>query len=110
MKKLLLVILIAAALVLSCGAILDSVSGFSLYFGDTLLSPVQTLAGAIAAGAAFMLIGALLAISLLSVVFIVVATVFIALLMAGISAVWPALLLVSVIYLVVRDKKPAPGY
>jgi hypothetical protein len=109
MKKLLLIILIATAIVISFSAILDSVSGFSLYFGETLLSPIQAMIGAIVAGAAFMLIGGLLAISLLSVLFIVLATVFIALLVAGISAVWPALLLVLVIYLVVRDKKPLQG-
>lgn len=104
MKKLILIILIAAAMVMSIGAILDTVSGLSFYFGETLLHPIEAIIGAIVAGAIFILLGSLLAISLIGVIGVVLASVFIALLIAGVGAMWPALLLLLVIYLVVRDK------
>ncbi|GGD72939.1 hypothetical protein [Lacimicrobium alkaliphilum] len=107
MKTFFLVLLIAAAMVMSIGAILDAVTGLSFYFGETLLNPIQASIGAIVAGAVFILLGSLLAISLIGVICVVLASVFIALLVAGVSAMWPALLLVLVIYLLVRDKKTA---
>ncbi|WP_088330177.1 hypothetical protein [Lacimicrobium sp. SS2-24] len=109
MKKLLLVLLIAAVMVMSLGTVLEALSGISVYLGDTLLAPAQTLFGAILVGTVFVLLGALLAISVFSVICIVLASVFVALLVAGIGAAWPVLLIALVAYLIIRDKKTVQG-
>ncbi|MDF2180324.1 hypothetical protein P2G88_18865 [Aliiglaciecola sp. CAU 1673] len=76
-----------------------------IYFDDDLLSPVATLLVVMAVGAFFVAIGVLVALSLASIVLMVLALVFGALLMAGIGAFWPWLLMALVVIWLVKDKR-----
>ncbi|GAB3037357.1 hypothetical protein [Bowmanella dokdonensis] len=109
-KNLLLIILIAILLVYSLGSIAESWLDLQFVIDDDRLDSAQTLVAAVAVGAGLVLLGVLLAASLFGVLVLAGGCVVIALLVAGLSVVWPALLLMILVIWLFKDDKDAQQY
>ncbi|GAA0359384.1 hypothetical protein GCM10009092_24480 [Bowmanella denitrificans] len=104
-KNFIIAILIATLLVYCLGTVADSWGSVHLYLDDDLLSPAITLVGGVLLAIGFILLGLMLAVSLFGVLAFVFICVFGALLIAGLGALWPALLGILVVVWLVRDGK-----
>ncbi|MBN7821946.1 hypothetical protein KJY73_21375 [Bowmanella sp. Y26] len=104
-KNFIVAILIATLLVYCLGMVADSWGHVHLYLDDDLMSPAVTLVGGVLLAITFIVLGLMLAVSLIGALAFVFICVLGALLIAGIGALWPALLGVLIIVWLVRDAK-----
>ena len=109
-KKVLLFILIALLLVYSLGSIVDTWVDWHLVIDNQQLEPIEALAALIASGAALVLLGVLLAVSLAGIMLFAGACILAALMVAGLSVAWPALILLLLVVWLVRDNKSSHQY
>lgn len=107
MKNLIIAILIAVLLTYSCGQIASEWFDISIRMDDQLLSPFESLAGFTIAGVVLVILGFILAVSVFGVVMFAVFAVFGGILIAGLAAFWPAILVLVLVVWLVKDKKPA---
>lgn len=106
MKNLVIAVLLAILIVYSLGCIADSLMGLNIHFDSDLMSPLLSVVVAACIGVMLVLLGFVIAVSIFGVLAFVVGTVFVGVLIAGISVFWPAILLLLIVFWLVRDKKP----
>lgn len=106
MKNLVVAILLAVLIVFCFGSLVEHVLDFNIHMGDQILSPLWSLVLAASIGVALVLLGFVIAVSVFGVIALVIAAIFIGLIVAGISAFWPAILLLLIVFWLVREKKP----
>jgi hypothetical protein len=107
MKNLLIAILIAVLLTYSGGQIASEWFDVSIRMDDHLLTPMESFAGFTIAGVVMVIVGFIIALSVFGVVIFAVFAVFAGIIIAGLSAFWPMLLVLAFIIWLVKDKKTA---
>ena len=109
LKNLLIAILVAILLTYSLGYIASDVFDIQLSLDDQLMTPLASMA--VFAGVAVLLViaGFIVAVSVFGVLFFVFAAIFAGILIVGISAFWPMLIVVAIVLWLVKDK-PAQHY
>lgn len=107
MKNLVIAVLLAVLITYSCGQIFTDWLDVSIRMDDELLSPFESIAGITLAGVVMALIGFVVAVSLVGVVVFATVAVFVGLLVVGLTAFWPMILLLAIVIWLVRDKRPA---
>jgi hypothetical protein len=107
MKNLLIAILIAVLLTYSGGQIASEWFDVSIRMDDHLLTPMESFAGFTIAGVVMVIVGFIIALSVFGVVIFAVFAVFAGIIIAGLSAFWPMLLVLAFIIGLVKDKKTA---
>jgi hypothetical protein len=104
LKNLVLAILIALLLTYSMGHVVSEWFDIRIHLDNELIEPITTMAAITVIGVLLVMIGFILAVSVFGVLMFASIAVFAGLIIAGISAVWPALLLFVVIIWLVKDK------
>ena len=107
MKNFVIVVLVAVLITYTCGHIFDEWFDISIRMDDELLSPLAAMAGLTIAGVVLALVGFVVAFSVFGVLLFVGMAVLAGLLVAGLSVLWPMILLLALIIWLARDKKPA---
>lgn len=105
MKKLLIVVLIALLVTTSFGHIFSDGMDISLRMDDELLDPVLAFGVMTAIGVLLALLGFAVAVSLFGALLFAGVAVIVGLVVAGVAAFWPMLLMFAVIIWLVRDKR-----
>lgn len=106
MKNAALAIVIAVLLTYAFGNLFSDWWGIHLMMGDEMLTPFENFAAASAVGIVFVIIGIIVAFSLFGALALAAVAGIAALLVAGVAAFWPILLVGLVVWLVSRSKKP----
>lgn len=105
MKNLMIAILIAILITYSGGQIFSEWFDVSIRMDDHLLTPMESFAGFTIAGVVMVIVGFIIALSVFGVLVFAVFAVFAGILIAGLSAFWPMLLVLAFIIWLVKDKK-----
>jgi hypothetical protein len=105
MKNLLIAILIAILLTYCGGQIVSEWFDVSIRMDEHLLTPLESFAGFTLAGVILVIVGFIVAVSVFGVLAFTVFAVFAGILIAGLSAFWPMLLVLAFIIWLVKDKK-----
>lgn len=100
MKNLFLAIVIAVVLINCFGAIVSDWWGVHLTMHDNLLTPIENFFALSFVAALLVIIGFVVALSLFGALAIGLGVAVFAIIVAGISALWPLLLIVGVLYLI----------
>ncbi|MCW8092691.1 hypothetical protein [Alteromonas sp. ASW11-130] len=103
MKNFLVAVVVALILAYGFGDIISEWRGMNIVFGDEILSPIESVLAITAVGVVFVIIGFVIAVSLIGAIVIGLGAAAIALLAMGVSAFWPVLLLVALIYFLRKD-------
>lgn len=104
MKNLFLAILLAIALMWGATEFFGHVGNMHIVHDGIMLSPLENFLSLSFVGVFFTLLGFAVAVSVFGLMAFVFITVFVALVLAGISAFWPVLLAIAVIIWLCRDK------
>ncbi|MFT4937847.1 MAG: hypothetical protein ACI88A_000869 [Paraglaciecola sp.] len=104
LKNLLLAILIALLLTYSMGHIAAEWFDIRIHLDNEVIEPLTTMAAITVIGVLLIMIGFILAVSVFGVLLFAFIAVFAGLIIAGLSAVWPTLLLFVAIIWLVKDK------
>lgn len=107
MKNLIIAILIAILLTYSGGQIFSEWFDVSIRMDEHILTPMESFAGFTIAGVIMVVIGFIIALSLFGVLAFAFFAVFAGILIAGLSAFWPMILMLAFIIWLVKDKKAA---
>ncbi|MCV2886641.1 hypothetical protein OE749_18250 [Aestuariibacter sp. AA17] len=105
MKSLAIAVLLGVLLVYSTGTILSECTDVQLVLDSDTLNPMETLFASGVVGVILVVVGFFVAVSVIGVLALTVGAVFLALLVAGISAFWPALLLLAIVVWLVKDNR-----
>lgn len=109
LKNLVIAILVAILLTYSMGYIATELFDIRVQLDDHFMTPFSSMA--VAAGVAILLVvvGFVIAVSVFSVLFFVFAAIISGVILVGISAFWPMLILLAVVLWLVKDK-PSQHY
>ncbi|MDO6476998.1 hypothetical protein Q4520_16355 [Alteromonas sp. 1_MG-2023] len=110
MKNAFLAVIIALILVYAFGNLFNDWWGIHLMMGDDMLSPLENFAAASAVGLVFVAIGFIVALSVFGTLALAVFACVAALLVMGLSALWPVLLVAAVIWLFRRPRQSRTVY
>lgn len=106
MKNAALAVVIAVLLTYAFGNLFSNWWGIHLMMGDEMLTPFENFAAASAVGIVFVIIGIIVAFSLFGALALAAVAGIAALLVAGVAAFWPIILIVLAVWLVSRSKRP----
>ncbi|WP_334050817.1 hypothetical protein [Alteromonas gracilis] len=98
MKNFLIALVIAIVLVNCLGSLVDSWLGMHLIMSDELLSPWENVAVLSLIGVALAIVGFVVAVSVIGTILLALGAGFLALLVMGVSAFWPIILIVIALY------------
>ena len=104
LKNVVLAILVALLLTYSMGHVASEWFDIRIHLDNELIEPITTMAGITVIGVLLIMIGFILAVSVFGVLIFAFIAVFAGLIIAGIGAVWPTLLLFLAIIWLVKDK------
>lgn len=107
MRNFILAVLIAILITYSFGFVASEWFDMSIHLGDLSLSPYESVAGITLVGVAMTIVGVLIAVSLVGALMIAIVAAAIGLLVAGLSAFWPMILILVVVVWLVKDKRQA---
>nr|WP_246261482.1 hypothetical protein [Alteromonas ponticola] len=85
------------------GDVANSWWGVNIVFDDEILSPFESVLTVAALGVLFVIIGFIIAVSLIGALIIGLGAAAIALLAMGVGAFWPILLVAAAIYVLCKD-------
>ena len=108
-KNLILAVLIASVLTYSLGHIVTQWFDLHISLADYQIEPFTSILAATGIVALLVLLGFVIAFSVIAALVFVVGACIVGLFVAGFSISWPIILVALVIYLLVRDK-PSPAY
>lgn len=103
-KNLVLAILIAFLLTYSMGHMASEWFDIRIHLDNELIEPITTMAAITVIGMLLVVIGFILAVSVFGVLVFAFIAVFAGLIIAGLSAFWPTLLIVAALIWLVKDK------
>lgn len=106
MKNAALAIIIAVLLTYAFGNLFSDWWGIHLMMGDEMLTPFENFAAASAVGIVFVIIGIIVAFSLFGALALAAVAGIAALLVAGVAAFWPIILVAMAVWLIARSKRP----
>ncbi|CAB9495337.1 hypothetical protein [Alteromonas macleodii] len=106
MKNFLIALVIAIVLVNCLGNLVDSWLGMHLVMSDELLSPWENVAVLSLIGVALAVVGFVVAISVMGTILLALGAGFLALLVLGVSAFWPIILIGIALY-VLKNRNSA---
>ncbi len=106
MKNFLIAVVIAITLAYCLGDVANDWWGVNIVFADELLSPLESVLAVTVIGVVFVIIGFIVAVSVIGALVIGLGAAAIALLAMGVGAFWPVLLIAAIIYFLCRDKTP----
>ncbi len=106
MKNAALAIVIAVLLTYAFGNLFSDWWGIHLMMGDEMLTPFENFAAASAVGIVFVIIGIIVAFSLFGALALAAIAGIAALLVAGVAAFWPIILVALAVWLIARSKRP----
>jgi len=98
MKNFLIALVIAIVLINCLGSLVDSWLGMHLIMSDELLSPWENVAVLSLIGVALAIVGFVVAVSVIGTILLALGAGFLALLVMGVSAFWPIILIVVALY------------
>ena len=98
MKNFLIALIIAIILVNCLGSLVDSYLGMHLIMSDELLSPWENVAVLSLIGVVLVIVGFVVAVSVLGTILLALGAGFLALLVMGVSAFWPVTLIGIALY------------
>ncbi|GFD87508.1 hypothetical protein KUL150_35670 [Alteromonas sp. KUL150] len=98
MKNFLIALVIAIVLMNCLGSLVDSWLGMHLIMSDELLSPWENVAVLSLIGVALAIVGFVVAVSVIGTILLALGAGFLALLVMGVSAFWPIILIVIALY------------
>lgn len=107
LKNLALAVIIAILLTYSLGYIATDWLDINVQMDNESVAPLTSLLVFIVLGIVLVLVGFVLALSIFGALAFVVLVIVGALLFAGLSAFWPAILVVLVVVWLLRDKRPS---
>ena len=107
MKNFLIALVIAIILVNCLGSLVDSWLGMHLVISDELLSPWENVAVLSLIGVALAIVGFVVAISVMGTILLALGAGFLALLVLGVSAFWPIILIGIALYALKNRKSAA---
>ncbi|RDV24016.1 hypothetical protein DXV75_16280 [Alteromonas aestuariivivens] len=105
MKNFILAIVIAIVLVNVFGSVASDWWGVHFVMSDGLMSPFENLLAFSAIAVVFVIIGFIVAISVVGAIILGVAAALLSILVLGVTALWPLLLVAAVIYWLQRNKR-----
>ncbi len=106
MKNAALAVVIAVLLTYAFGNLFSNWWGIHLMMGDEMLTPFENFAAASAVGIVFVIIGIIVAFSLFGALALAAVAGIAALLVAGVAAFWPIILVAMAVWLIARSKRP----
>ena len=98
MKNFLLALFIAIVLMNCLGSVVEDLLGMHLVMSDELLSPWQNIAVFSIVGVVLAIVGFVVALSVMGTVILAICAVLFALLLAGVSAFWPVIVIAIAIF------------
>ncbi len=98
MKNFLLALFIAIVLMNCLGSVVEDLLGMHLVMSDELLSPWQNIAVFSIVGVVLAIVGFVVALSVMGTVILAIGAVLFALLLAGVSAFWPVIVIAIAIF------------
>lgn len=98
MKNFLLAVVIAIVLMNGLGSLVDSWFGIDLILSDHSLGPIETMVVLSIVAVLLVIVGFVVALSVVGTLFLAFGAGFIALLAVGIGAFWPVIVIVVVLY------------
>lgn len=98
MKNFLIALVIAIILVNCLGSLVDSWLGMHIVMSDELLSPWENIAVLSVVGVVLAIVGFVVAVSVLGTIFLALGAGLLALLVVGVSAFWPIILIAIALY------------
>ena len=98
MKNFLIALVIAIILVNCLGSLVDSWLGMHIIMSDQLLSPWENIAVLSLIGVVLAIVGFVVAVSVMGTILLALSAGFLALLVVGVSAFWPIILIVIALY------------
>lgn len=104
LKNLTIAILVAILLTYSMGYIVNDLFDIQVQLDDQVMTPLASMAVLTGGAVLLVIVGFILAISVFGVLFFVFAAIFAGILIVGISAFWPMLIVVAVVLWLVKDK------
>ncbi|WP_394223552.1 hypothetical protein [Alteromonas gracilis] len=107
MKNFLIALVIAIILVNCLGSLVDSWLGMHLVMSDELLEPWENVAVLSLVGAVLVVVGFVVAISVVGTVLLALGAGFLALLVVGVSAFWPIILIAIALYVLKKRNSVA---
>lgn len=107
MKQFLLAILIAALVVYGLNSLMEEGLGVHLMMGDDMLSPLENLVAFSVISLVFLIIGFVVALSVFGTIFLAILASVAALVIVGLSAVWPVVLVLLAMWIYRRGQRTA---
>lgn len=98
MKNFLIALVIVIILVNCLGSLVDSWLGMHLVMSDELLSPWENVAVLSLVGVVLAIVGFVVAVSVVGTILLALGAGFLALLVVGVSAFWPIILIAIALY------------
>jgi hypothetical protein len=109
LKNLLIAILVAILLTYSLGYIASDLFDIQIQLDDRIMTPLASMAVLTGVAVLLVIAGFIVAVSVFGVLFFIFSAIFAGILIVGISAFWPMLIVVAVVLWLVKDK-PAEHY
>ena len=107
MKNFLLALVIAIVLMNCLGSVVEDVLGMHLVMSDELLSPWENIAVFSVVGIVLAIVGFVVALSVVGTIVLAVGAVLFTLLLAGVSAFWPIIVIAIALY-ALKKRNSAP--
>ena len=104
LKNLLIAILVAILLTYSMGYIANDLFDIQVHLDDHLMTPLASMAVLSGVAILLVIVGFIVALSVFGVLFFVFAAIFAGILIVGIGAFWPMLIVLAVVLWLVKDK------
>ncbi len=98
MKNFLIALVIAIVLVNCLGSLFDSMLGMHIVMSDELLGPWENIAVLSVVGVVLAIVGFVVAVSVLGTILLGLGAGFLALLVVGVGAFWPIILIAIALY------------
>lgn len=108
MKNFILAVIIGLTLAAALGCGLDEWFNISFQFSDHMLAPLDNLLIFLLLAVVFVVVGFIVAISVVGTVLLAMAAAVAALVVFGLGLAWPIVLTVVVVWLLVRASRGAP--
>lgn len=102
MKNFLIAVILGIVLVSCFGSIIDDFWGLNIVFADDFLTPSESLIALAGVAVLFVIVGFVVAISVIGTLVIGAGAAILAVLAVGISALWPLLVVIAIVYFVRR--------
>lgn len=106
MKNFVIAILIAILITYSFGHVAAEWFDIRISIDEEVLTPFAAMAGVTIAGIVLVVVGVIVALSVVGTVFFAFFAVLVGLVFAGLSVFWPMLLVVGLVIWLVKDKRP----